>query len=80
MIAELNAVQIQVARQEADVIRRENKCEPQSAIVLPQVQQVKSKYTVGDRVRIRNKVKKPATWDNRIVWCETSARQATVTE
>ena len=81
VIAELNALQIQVARLEAEVNRRENKRDPQSAIVLPQVQQVKSEYAVGDRVRILNKVKKPATWDNRIAWCETSsARQATVTE
>jgi hypothetical protein len=35
----------------------------------------------GDRVRIkaRNKVRKPATWDKRIPWSEDKERTATVT-
>ena len=44
------------------------------------MQQFNSEYAVVDRVRMLNEVKKPATWDNRIAWCETSARQATVTD
>ena len=33
----------------------------------------------GDRVRIKNKVRKPATWSSAVVWTEAKERLATVT-
>ena len=36
-------------------------------------------FAEGDRVRIKNKIKKPADWDNETRWSETEARTATVT-
>ena len=36
-------------------------------------------FRVGDRVRITNKVKKPATWPRGQVWSESEFRSATVT-
>jgi hypothetical protein len=36
-------------------------------------------FVVGDRVRILNEVRKPASWDNRTPWIAAEARQATVT-
>lgn len=34
----------------------------------------------GDRIRIRNTVRKPASWDNSIEWVAKDAQTATVTE
>lgn len=36
-------------------------------------------FATGDRVLIKNRVKKPATWSNAIPWDERVARNATVT-
>ena len=36
-------------------------------------------FAEGDRVRIKNKIRKPADWDNQTTWSETEARTATVT-
>jgi hypothetical protein len=35
--------------------------------------------TIGDRVRITNQVKKPATWNNTVLWDKERERLATVT-
>ena len=40
----------------------------------------RSVFTVGDRVRILNSIKKPATWDNTKTWSEGAAKVATVTK
>jgi len=79
LIAELHALRIQVARLETEVHRRENRTAPPTtplAVAPPRTPD----YAVGDRVRILNKIKKPATWNNNIVWSESDARLATVTE
>jgi hypothetical protein len=34
----------------------------------------------GDRIRIKNKIHKPANWDNNVQWLEKEAKTATVTE
>ena len=36
-------------------------------------------FAVGDRVRIKNKIRKPADWENQTTWSETEARTARVT-
>jgi hypothetical protein len=36
-------------------------------------------FAVGDRVRIINKVRKPANWSAELPWDDQQARQATVT-
>ena len=33
----------------------------------------------GDRVRIKNRVRKPATWTSQVEWTEAKERRATVT-
>ena len=33
----------------------------------------------GDRVLIKNKVKRPASWDTRVAWNQQAAQRATVT-
>ena len=33
----------------------------------------------GDRVFIKNKVKRPASWDNQVAWNQQAAQRATVT-
>jgi hypothetical protein len=37
-------------------------------------------FQKGDRIRIRNKVHKPASWDNSVEWVAENAQTATVTE
>ena len=37
-------------------------------------------YLRGDRIWIKNKIQKPANWDNRIAWFERDAKAATVTK
>ena len=37
-------------------------------------------FVKGDRVYIKNKLNKPATWNNSTKWVETEGRTATVTE
>ena len=79
LIAELHALRIQVARLETEVHRRESRAPPPTtplAVVPPRTPE----YAIGDRVRILNKIKKSATWNNSIVWSESSARLATVTQ
>lgn len=36
-------------------------------------------FAKGDRVHIKNRVRKPASWGNTVVWDERVARNATVT-
>ncbi len=80
VIAELKALRIQVAQLEAEVVRRGNDRAPTAADPVPVEQARTHDYAVGDRVRVLNKVRKPATWNNRVVWNEAAARQGTVTE
>jgi hypothetical protein len=37
------------------------------------------RFDKGDRVRIKNKMKKPATWSNNVAWKEDEAKTGTVT-
>ena len=34
----------------------------------------------GDRIWIKNRIQKPASWDNSVVWLEQEAKTATVTD
>lgn len=36
-------------------------------------------FEIGDRVRITNRVRRPANWDERVRWNDREARNATVT-
>ena len=36
-------------------------------------------FSVGDRIRITNKVRKPATWSKSVAWSEETERKGTVT-
>jgi hypothetical protein len=40
---------------------------------------VRPEFVVGDRVRVLNAIKKPATWSNARRWSEAEAKTATVT-
>jgi hypothetical protein len=40
---------------------------------------VTTEFKEGDRVRIKNQLKKPATWPNKVFWDKKQAQQATVT-
>lgn len=79
IIAELRTLRIQVARLESEAAQRRDSRQHLS----PRQEQIPVAthgYSIGDRVRILNKIKKPATWDNRIEWSEARARLGTVTE
>ena len=43
------------------------------------LRRVDDPFRPGDRVRITNKVKRPATWDNSNSWNQKAAQRATVT-
>lgn len=75
LIAELSALRIRVARLEADR-DKENavRVAPVAAAAV-----ALGDLEVGDRVRIKNKVRKPATWPSATPWSEERERIATVT-
>ena len=75
LIAELSALRIRVARLEAD---RDRENAARAAPVAAEAV-VFGDLRVGDQVRIRNRVRKPATWPRNTTWSEERERTATVT-
>jgi hypothetical protein len=82
LIAELRTLCLQVARLESEVLTHRSG----SATTEQHHRRAESArffahgYATGNRDRILNKVKKPATWDNRVERSETAAQTASVTE
>ena len=71
LTTELRDLKIRVAQLEAAAIDRESGCSASTAAA-PVFQR-------GDRVKIKNKLKKPATWPSDITWNQDAAQVATVT-
>jgi hypothetical protein len=59
-------------------IQRLNKLHAAEGVSVARVQA--NGFRVGDRVRITNKVKKPAAWPRERTWSESEFRSATVTK
>jgi hypothetical protein len=76
LIEQVQALTLQVASLEKE-LRRRNGTSPTPSVV---ESVVRSEFAEGDRVRILNVVKKPATWDNAKRWSEAQAKTATVTK
>jgi hypothetical protein len=83
LIRELRSLQLQAAQlqaatqhrvQEADEHQRED-----AQAVPHDLPRHANGFCIGDRVRILNKIKKPATWNNTRQWLEVEARTAVVT-
>jgi hypothetical protein len=51
-----------------------------TAPIKPETRDRKHKFVKGDRVIIKNKLHKPAFWDDNTEWCESEGKTATVTE
>jgi hypothetical protein len=78
IIAELRALRLHIAHLETEINRRGN--DRALASAPPRTQRPSTHgYAVGHRIRILNKVKKPAVWDNSVQWSEAEARLGTVT-
>jgi hypothetical protein len=75
LIAELSALRIRVARLEADRDRENAARETTIATETAAFGDLR----VGDRVQIKNRVRKPATWSSTKPWSEERERIATVT-
>ena len=73
LVQDLQALRIQVARLE-DEVRRHQLAPPEE----PQAG-FDHGFQVGDRVRILNRVRRPATWNATRRWSEAQALTATVT-
>jgi hypothetical protein len=88
LITELRSLRFQVARLESEVVAQlgSNNAPIDSAPVRhyqaerASTQILAHGHVTGDRIRVLNKIKKPATWNNAVQWCEVAARTATVTE
>ena len=80
---ELEALRIRVAQLEAAAAteRREdrNRGAEAAAMTKPQGVTTTSDFKEGDRVRIKNQLKKPATWSSNATWDKKQAQKATVT-
>jgi hypothetical protein len=72
LTAQLRAINIRLARLESAAAVRDPE---RSAGHLAAANTLKK----GDRVKIRNKLKRPSTWDVRIKWDQQLAQKATVT-
>jgi len=75
LIAELNALRIRVAHLEAgqEVLDTQRDVDIDVNVNVVALRR-------GDRIRITNRVKKPATWTGASVWDEERERVATVTQ
>lgn len=81
IITELRALRLEVTRLQTELQQRGTPPRAQAAEAPTlQSRHATHGFAIGDRVRILNKVKKPATWDNRVAWVEEEARKAIVTE
>ena len=71
LVAELSNLRVRVAQLE------------QAAATDPRSQRdtedTEEPFQSGDRVRIKNKVRRPATWNTSIPWDQQAAQRATVT-
>jgi hypothetical protein len=78
LIAQLKLIKIQeaniIARIEAAAAHKKD--DDKSETTRPAT----TRLTKGDRVRITNRVRKPATWNNETAWDEDKGRLATVTK
>jgi hypothetical protein len=71
LIGQLRALQVRVAQLETAAP------EPRTDSA-PPVRAAAPRFKRGDRVFIKNKVKKPATWSNAVAWNDDNAKTATV--
>ena len=71
LIAQVQALQIRVTQLEA----ARNEQEP----IVGATAAASKEFEKGDRVRVRNALKKPATWPRNVVWEKELAQVATVT-
>ena len=84
----LRAVQLQQAFLEAQleqaIEEKRNRTAPTPTVVpTPRQQEHQERgdvFVKGDRIYIKNKLNKPATWDNHTKWIEAEGKTATVTE
>jgi hypothetical protein len=70
LLTELRNLQIRVAQLEADQQREPPSTDRES----------KGQIQIGDRVKIKNKIRKPTNWPSDKAWTEKLERQATVTK
>jgi hypothetical protein len=77
LTAELQELKIRVAQLEAAAAPSEDR-EIGSSVPAP-VQETVLGFRRGDRVRINNKLRKPATWSDSAEWNQEQAQKATVT-
>ena len=77
LIEQVRKLTIKVTSLEEELRRRGNPSPPSST---RQPTNVGAQFAIGDRVRVLNRFKKPAAWDNRKDWSEDEAKIATVTE
>ena len=87
LIKELEALRIRVAQLEAAATTTRGQAQLEAAATTTRGQDIDTgtetaatlEFKEGDRVRIKNQLKKPATWSNKAVWDKKQAQQATVT-
>ena len=79
LIRDLRSLQLQVTQLQEEARARENARRPEPAPALDAPERAVNGFARGDRVRVLNKFKKPATWNNSRQWSEAEARLATVT-
>ncbi len=81
LISELEALRIRVAQLEAAATERGDNKGAEVAATNNKGAEVAAtnEFKEGDRVRIKNQLKKPATWPNKVAWNKEEAQRATVT-
>jgi hypothetical protein len=70
LIEQVRALQVRVAQLETAA--------PEPRTDSATVTAAAPRFKRGDRVLIKNKLKKPATWSNEVTWNEAEAKTATV--
>jgi hypothetical protein len=79
LIEQLRLLQIEQASVVARIEALNNIPAATAQAITVQEERVNGISAGDDRVRIKNKVRKPATWSSAIVWTEARERLATVT-
>ena len=79
LIRDLRSLQLQVAQLQDEARARGDAHRPEQARALNAPERAANGFARGDRVRVLNKFKKPATWNNSRQWSEAEAKLATVT-
>ena len=77
LIEQVRKLTIKVTSLEEKLQHRGN---PSPSSSTRQPTNVRAQFAIGDRIRVLNRFKKPAAWDNRKDWSEDEAKTATVTE